>query len=62
MDQLKQKLREDFRLKEGVDYVILRKYRKFALMCFLAHHECIVEEAVKFGIRFDATYTLPQEF
>jgi hypothetical protein len=54
---LSQRLREDYRLKENVDYAFTLKYDEVTLLCTQVYLERIVEIAAQHGITFTRTFT-----
>lgn len=55
-------LRNDYRLKENIDYSILHKYEKTAITCIAAYLENIKEIATKHGLVVDYFFILPNNF
>jgi len=57
IDQWKLELREEYRIKDGVDYATAFKYGKLRIYCHEVYKERIEEEAVKFNLNIASLET-----
>lgn len=57
ISQFHDKLRNEYRIKQGTDYSLTYKYSELHLLCGDVYRDTIMEVAAEFGLAFKTTHT-----